>query len=100
MGMDLKPIRPNKNAPRDDHGVIWGRYNWFNWGWLCDKLDEWNVDISEFSGTNDGDRISAKTCKAVAQAIEDNLHTLSQQKQEWLRPHIELWRTCGGYRQY
>jgi hypothetical protein len=101
MGMDLKPARPRKDAPRDEKGrVIWGGYNWGGWTYICTKLYEWGVDTSEFSGCNDGELIKAKTCRAVAKAIEDNLHTLDERHQKWLAPHIELWRTCGGYRQY
>ncbi len=101
MGMDLVPVRPHKNAPRNDNGaVICIHYNWRGWRYVIEKLRQWDVDVSEFRHSNDGELIKAKTCKAVAQAIEDNLHTLDEKEQNWLRPHIDLWRTCGGYRQY
>lgn len=107
MGMDLKPIRPSKNAPRypaDDKyapgQVIWGRYNIAGWGWIWDRLTEWGVDTSEFSGFNNGDKISAATCRKVADAIEQHLPELDERNRRWLEPHIALWRTCGGYRQF
>jgi hypothetical protein len=105
--MDLKPLRPSKSAPRypaDDKyeagKVVWGRYNWHGWGVLRGKLEEWGVDTSEFSGCNDGDLISAKTCRKVADAIEAHLPELSEEYQNWLQPHIARWRTCGGYAQH
>lgn len=101
MGMDLKPIRPSKKAPRDENGhPKWGRYNISGWSYIWDQLNRWGVDTSEFSGYNDGDKISAKTCRAVADAIEKHLPEMSERDRRWLEPHVILWRTCGGYRQY
>lgn len=109
MGMDLKPMRPAEDAPRhpaDYHfepfrgQAIWGRYNWTGWFWLIEHLDQWGVDTSEFDGCNDGNQIKAVTCRAVADAIEKHLPELPRIDQQWLKPHIMLWRTCGGYRQY
>lgn len=109
MGMDLKPMRPTKDAPRhpaddkwDPNGPVWGRYNWSGWRFLMDKLHEWGMEMlgKGFSGMNDGELIRAPYCREVADLIEKNLHTLSPEDQEWLKPHIILWRTCGGYRQY
>lgn len=88
--MDLKPRKGNE----------WGRYNWSGWNWLCNYLTYWGVDISEFDGCNDGKYISAKTCKEVANAIESHLDELSEEDRNWLQPHINRWRTCGGYWQY
>ena len=107
MGMDLKPINPSKDAPRypsDDkyspNDVIWGRYNWSGWSYICNLLNEWGVNTSEFSGMNDGEVISEETCKKVADAIEAHLDELDKEHREWLKDDIALWRTCGGYRQY
>lgn len=109
MGMDLKPVRPTKKAPRypkDYHyapqrgKVIWGRYNWAGWRCICEHLHQWGVLTKEFDGMNDGKLISAKTCRAVADAIEKHLPELPPDEQEWLKDDIELWRTCGGYRQW
>lgn len=55
---------------------------------------------SEFSGFNDGEVISEETCKTVADAIEQHLSELEEVDQRWLKPHIALWRTCGGYEQW
>ena len=101
MGMDLIAIAPTKEAPKDSDGrIIDGRYNISGWSTLCHLLIDWNVDISEFSAYNDGEMICTETCQEVAKAIEDNLHTLDGQTKKWLKPHIELWRTCGGYEQW
>ena len=110
MGMDLKPVRPWKSAPRnspldkyDPNGVIWGRYNWSGWSWILNHLREWGMsqeDLSYFSGCNDGDLIPTKTCQRVADLIEKNLDTLEPDDQVWIKEDIILWRTCGGYRQY
>jgi len=101
MGMELKPMRPHKGAPRDTNGeVIWGHYNWSGWAYLVDFLNAHDVDTSEFTGWNNGDLICAATCKEVAKTIEKYAGGLSPEDREWLLPHAELWRTCGGYRQY
>lgn len=100
MGMDLKPINPSPDAPSDDRGVRWGRYNWSGWDWLQTWLREKGVDTSEFTGFNDGAPISDATCKTVAAVIEKHIDELDVEEQEWLRPHIQRWRTCGGYEQY
>lgn len=107
MGMDLKPIAPTKDAPRkpadatyDPNGHIWGRYNWSGWSWIEQHLQAWGVDTHEFDGSNDGEKISAETCRKVADAIEAHIGELDEEHQTWLRPHIELWRTCGGYEQH
>ena len=101
MGMDLIVIAPTKNAPKDTNGnIIDGRYNISGWTTLWNLLIDWNIDVSEFSGYNDGEIICQETCQDVAKAIEDNLHTLDEKHKNWLQPHIELWRTCGGYEQW
>jgi len=104
MGMDLKPINPSLDAPRNENGeVIWGRYNWRGWGFLCDFLCKAGLNPDElgFSGLNDGHVITEENCKKVADAIEQNLHTLEEDEdKEWLSEHIVRWRTCGGYEQW
>ena len=101
MGMDLKPQHPTADAPRDEHGhPEWGRYNWSGWSFLVDKLAEWGLDVKEFAGTNDGDLISAKTCRKVADLLERHKAKLPETWQRFIDHDIVLWRTCGGYRQY
>jgi len=101
MGMDLKPINPSDDAPKyPDGSPQWGRYNWTGWSFLLSHLQGWGVPLDEFRGMNDGEVISDETCKLVANAIEHNIKQLSLDDEDWLRPHIALWRTCGGYEQW
>jgi len=100
MGIDLKPINPSKKAPLNEDGTIkWARYNWAGWSALAEYLEQWGVDISEFSWMNDGDEISEKTCLAVADAIEAHLAEVDEDKRVFLKHNIEIWRTCGGFLQ-
>ena len=49
------------------------------------------------AGCNDGDRISAATCREVADAIE----ALSPgEDKDWLSADAQWWRDCGGCFQY
>lgn len=107
MGMGLEPVNPTAEAPRHppDHKhcpnePVWGRYNWTGWSWLWEHLAEWGIDTRDFSGSNDGELIPAEKCVEVANAIEAHIGELDEEHQAWLRPHIKLWRTCGGYRQF
>ena len=100
MGMDLEPIAPAENAPKGERGPEWGRYNISGWSYIIDKLREWGVPLDEFRHFNDGDPISAETCAKVADAIESHLPEMSDRDRNWLGPHVERWRTCGGYRQW
>lgn len=85
MGMDLVPISPTSDAPRypldSRYELLRGKlispsYSISEWNLLLNRLDSWGVDVAGFSSFNDGDRISAEICRAVADAIEANLHTL------------------------
>ena len=99
MSYDLKPQRPTEDAPHDNcNQPQWGRYNISGWTWIRNFLTNHGVDVSEFSGYNDGELIKADTCRLVADTIEKHIHELPENEQQWLRPHIQLWRTCGGYR--
>lgn len=109
MGMDLKPVNPSADAPRypNDYPyeprrgqAKWGRYSWSGWSWLIENLERWGVNVAEFRGCNDGEVISEATCKAVADAIEKNIHEFPQSDREWLLEDVILWRTCGGYEQH
>ena len=98
MGMDLMPARP-KGAALEPNGVDprWMQYNWAGWRELVRVVDEAGVSTLEFAGCNDGDRISAATCREVADAIEalppGEERTLFIEDAPW-------WRDCGGCRQY
>lgn len=107
MGMDLEPINPSKFAPRspaDDkyspNEVIWGRYNWSDWSEQIKYLQQWGIDTSEFSGTNDGFVISAETCEKVGYAILSHLDELPSDRRLWPARKALLWLTCGGYKQF
>ena len=93
VGMDLKPIAPaTENAP-------WGLYNIAGWTWLYKHLVAWNrPDLArQMPSVNDGEEISNATCIAIGDTIEANLSKLNEVDRVWITPHIELWRTCGGY---
>ena len=75
-------------------------YNWSSWRHLVEKLSGWGVDVSELKFNNDGDHISKKTCEAIADAIEAHLLELSFGELQWLEPHIDAWRDCGGCEQW
>lgn len=80
MGMDLKPVNPGPDHPKDEKGnPVWGRYNISGWARLWNMLNDAGVDTSEFSGMNDGDPISDATCKEVADALEKLLPTIRAQ---------------------
>ncbi len=110
MGMDLKPVRPSKDAPlRADGGIKWGRYSLSGWAALYHFLNGNGVDTSEMSGYNDCARIKAATCRRIADTIEANFDAYLEkfgvtEKDplgiESCKLDIQLWRTCGGYRQY
>jgi hypothetical protein len=96
MGMDLCPKR--RKPP-----VAGIRYNLMGWATLYSYLKQWNVDVREFSAFNDGEPISAKTCMAVAKAIEEHFQELSRDDRAWLRGHAGKWRAlakAGGCRQW
>lgn len=100
-------------------------YNWGGWRWLYEHLVGWDVGVEELKFTNDGDFISAETCKAIAEALdrhrgellheEDefeaekesflNLFPLEAQEfirsqtptfSEWIDRQILFWRECNG----
>lgn len=108
--MDLKPVRPTKDAPlRADGKVKWGRYSAGGWSKLWRFAFEHGVDTSEFSASNDGARVKVATCRQMADVIETNLDaylvdqggTLGDESDtEVCKLGILLWRNCGGYRQH
>lgn len=67
MGMDYVGRRPKNKKGESLH------LNWSGHSWLLPLLDQLGCDLSEWSGVNDGDRISARTCRAWAKAIRDAL---------------------------
>jgi len=77
-------------------GARYNHYNWSGWRWLITHLESWGVDVREFRFSNDGDFISPETCMAVADAIEAHLTELDDKDREWIEPHIDAWRHCGG----
>lgn len=99
--MDLEPINPSLDAPvYEDGSHRWGHYNWDRWRWLWSFLEP-HMDLSEFSGYNDGDEISDATCKQVANVIREQAPKLEDEEDRaWILEHAKLWETCGGYRQY
>lgn len=64
MGMDLIP----RNKEVESKG-----YNWTGWRILGDLLESMGCDLSKMAGSNDGQYIDAKTCRAWAKALQMNL---------------------------
>jgi hypothetical protein len=100
MGMDLVPVNPSAEMPNDDDYGNGLHYNWAGWRWITTFLEEKGVDLSEFSGFNDGEIISEDTCKIVADTLEEHLKGFDAETRNWIEPHILRWRTCGGYEQW
>ena len=67
MGMDYIGRRPQNVKGKCLH------LNWSGHSWLLSLLDQLGCNLDEWSGTNDGLRISARTCRAWAQTIGEAL---------------------------
>ena len=76
MGMDLigqwRKSTPKEIISKYPNGPHL-HYNWTGWGWILNWLEERGIDMEEFSGTNDGERLSRKTCQQVTKTIENHL---------------------------
>lgn len=75
-------------------------YNWTGWGFITEFLANHGVDMSSFSGSNDGQLIPRNICMQVAHVLEDHLHELEPADQAWLKEHIESWRWARNFKQY
>lgn len=68
MGMDYIGYRPKNDRGKHLH------LNWSGHSWLHSLLNQLDCDLDTFSGSNDGLRIPAKTCrqwsKAMYQALQ------------------------------
>jgi hypothetical protein len=102
MGMDLSgswmKSTPNEIKKRLGDPCI--HYNWSGWSFITSFLEKHGVDMSSFSGSNDGQLIPRDVCMIVAETIEKYLDELSPDDQIWLKPHIESWKWAKNYRQY
>ncbi len=83
MGMDLHL------ADSDAGSLV--TYNWGGWEMLIGYLRQWGVDTTEFLLVNDGDEISAATCRWVSHAIADHFDELPPDYQARLMGHAEIW---------
>lgn len=106
MGMDLKPVRPNKKYPRNPLDAKyepgkpqWGRYNCWGWSYLLKKLDAWGLQ-EQLPVYNDGELIPAKVCKKIAALITEHESELKGTEQEWILKDVIEWENCGGFRVY
>jgi hypothetical protein len=75
-------------------------YNWSGWRYICTFLEHHGMDMSNFDGSNDGKLIPRNDCMKVADIMEKYIGELSQEDQEWLKPHIECWKWAKNYKQY
>ncbi len=89
MGYDLEPLNKEEDFLH---------YNMMGWYWLGNFLSRHGADCSNIPSYNDKEDISEEKCKDIADCIEKNLHTLKKEDQEWIQPHIKMWRNSGGYR--
>lgn len=67
MGMDLVAISPTSNNYTGFH------MNWTGWSVFANLLDELGCNISELSGSNDGEVVSEATAKQWSLAIDNNI---------------------------
>lgn len=75
-------------------------YNWGGWRYIISFLNSHGVDITDFSGSNDGKLIKRSTCTEVAKYLKKYIHELPITEQVWLWPHIEKWEWVRNYKQY
>lgn len=93
MGMDLVPIDAS-NA--DDEECQHFHANWSGWGALASMLESLGVDMTHFSGSNDGDIVPEEHAVAWGQAVEenyDNLYVLDVEDPDapdWARGRIVI----------
>jgi hypothetical protein len=64
MGMDLIPRRKTLNSYH---------LNWSGWRFVLQLLEDLDANLSEASGSNDGDYVKAETARNWAQLIENAL---------------------------
>lgn len=67
MGMDYTGCRPKSETGRSLH------LNWTGHKYLAYLLDQLECDLTEWSGSNDGARIKAATCRSWAKSIRKAL---------------------------
>ena len=95
MGMDLVP-RTKVRVVESFHA------NWSGWSQLGNVLEGLGCDLSEMSGCNDGDVISAKTCKAWAKELakaldEGSIKTVYTKDEFYLGGGYNKLTVSNGY---
>ena len=66
MGMDLS----------SKTGNLYYQFNIFGWRKIRNFLERLGCDVSEFSGSNDGDLVSPETCSEIADRMESRKNDL------------------------
>lgn len=106
MGMDLmgkwRKGTPQEVKDREDAFLGQGaylHYNWTGWEYIRNLFESWGVNTEEFSNVNDGQKLSLKTCKEVAEALETNWESLSEVDKKWLEIHKERWKWTMYFKQ-
>lgn len=69
-------------------------YNWNTMLKLIALLERWGVNTDEIT-SGYGQKITAKTCRKVADAIEAHYYELGPQDRKWLRGHADAWRSLA-----
>jgi hypothetical protein len=64
MGMDLLPRNRNVESMH---------FNWTGWRSLAELLHKLGADVSEMSGSNNGDLISHEKCQSFARILDQAL---------------------------
>lgn len=67
MGMDLY----SKRIPEGKKQRLYYRFNWTSWNNVCQFLEDLGCDISEFTGSNDGEVVSPNSCLSIANTVQN-----------------------------
>lgn len=73
MGMDLVPLSVKDES--DDENMHF-HANWSGWSAIASMLDSLGVDMTNFSGSNDGDVVEQETAESWGRAVEENFDNL------------------------
>jgi hypothetical protein len=73
MGMDLVPFSVKDKTDEEN---IHFHANWSGWSAIASMLSALDVDMTLFSGSNDGDEVPAEIAESWGRAVEENFDNL------------------------